>query len=237
MLLERATSLKAQINEFQQLSAETDKAEQFQTRATQFSRAAKRITSANEILSKFADASVSSNFVPNKGADYASKANSLRVTIAEDPSKIHEAPFNLKYDFVDRIIGIADAAERAVAKAWKTYVEKHANFESNDELNVLAEIPQFRARAAIIQRCRKEITALGNSLPTDPRSAKERLKELLANSNAAWNDISSEAIPPAVLSFIRACSNEGAPLLTYTEEVRSWLKNQNLTNSFRIRVG
>ena len=237
MLLERATGLKAKITQFRKISAETDKAEQFQTRATQFGRVAERITRAHEVLSKFADAGVVSNFVPSAAVDYASKASTLRVAIAEDPANIHKAPFDLKYEFVDRLKGIADAAEEAVAKAWKIYVDNRASFESNDVLSALGEVPQFRASVTKIQQCRNYIVALGDTLPTDPLPAKERLDSLLTNHDAAWSNISSEGIPPAVLSFIRASTNEGAPLSTYTEEIRSWLKTRSLLSAFRIRLG
>ena len=237
MLLERAAGLKSAITKCEKIRTDADKAEQFQTRAKLFRGVAKRITRARNILSSFANAGVAFDFVPSNAVGYATKARTLRAAISEDSAKINNPPFDLKHEFTDRITGIADAAEKAMATAWEAHVEKCASFEFNDMLNALVEVPQFRANVSKLRQCRADITALGNTLPSDPLSAVARLNSLVADHKAAWKDLSADDIPSTVLAFIRDSANEGAPLWTYTDEVRSWLKRRNLLKTFRIRLG
>ena len=237
MLLDRANGLRTAITEFEKIRSEADKAEQFQTRAELFRRAAIRISHAFNALRNFADVGIATDFVLNDAADYAAKAKTLRTSISDDPTKIENPPFDLKHEFTDRLKGIADAAESAMARSWKAHVKKCVSFESSDMLDALVEVPQFRTDVIKIRQCRTDIIALGNELPSNPLSAVVRLNSLVAHHEAAWRDLSAEDIPGSVLKFIRASAIEGARLSTYTDEVRSWLESRNLLDAFRIRLG
>ena len=235
MLLERATGLATKIAEYQRLKGAADNGEQFQTRAVQFEALSKRIARTRAVLEALADASVGVSFEPTDGVGYAAKAKTLRTALQENPAAINDPPFNLKYEFVDRISRIAAAADQAMTDTWKAYVAKRADLGSNDLLSALAEVPQLRPAVTKIQRCRKDIAELGNSLPTNPKAAVARMDALVSEHNTVWATLSAENIPQTVISFIRTAADEGAPLTAYTDEVRAWLESRNLLNSFCIR--
>ena len=124
MLLERAADLAARIRQHQKIKSAVDEAEQFRTRATQLETASDLISLARGTLGKFADSDIKVDFVPNGATGYAAKAATLRAAILKTPGAINDPPFDLKHDFIDRLIGIASATDRATAKAWKAFVEK-----------------------------------------------------------------------------------------------------------------
>lgn len=236
MLLERATGLAAKIAKYQELANAADQAEQFQTRANQFGGVAESITRARQALDKLVEAGVPLEFVPTEGVGYAAKAKELRAAINSNPAAINDPPFDLKYEFIDRLNAIVAKANQAMMDAWKAYVAKRSDFGSDDVLSALAAVPQFRKSVARIRECRSDIAAIGNSLPSDPQVAVGRLDTLAAAHNAAWAELSAEDIPKSVLSFVRAAASEGAALATYTDEVRTWLESRNLLTPFRIRL-
>ena len=236
MLLERATGLAAKIAKYQELAKAADQAEQFQTRANQFGGVAERITRARQALGEFVEAGVPVKFVPTEGAGYAAKAKALREAIKSNPATINDPPFDLKYEFIDRLNAIVAKANQAITDAWKAYVTRRGDFGSDDVLSALAAVPQFRKNVAKIRECRSDIATIGNSMPSDLQVTVRRLDALVAAHSAAWAELSAEDIPKNVISFVRAAANEGAPLATYTDEVRTWLESRNLLAAFRIRL-
>jgi hypothetical protein len=147
MLLERATGLAAKITQYRELRSAADEAEQFETRAKQFAAISERLSRTLSALGKLADAGVTISFVPNDGAGYAAKAKALRAAIRDNPAAINDPPFDLKYEFTDRLTMIAGAAEKAMTEAWKAYVAKRGDFGSNFVLSALARSPSS-ARAS-----------------------------------------------------------------------------------------
>ncbi len=236
MLLERAAGLAAKIAKYQELANAADQAEQFQTRANQFGGVAESITRARQALNQLIEAGVPVDFKPTEGAGYAAKAKDLRAAISSNPAAINDPPFDLKYEFIDRLNAIVAKANQAMMNAWKAYVARRSDFGSDDVLSALAAVPQFRKSVARIRECRSDIAMIGNSMPSDPQVAVGRLDALVAAHNAAWAELSAEDIPKSVLSFVRAAASEGAPLATYTDEVRTWLESRSLLTAFRIRL-
>ena len=237
MLLERAADLTAKIAQYQKLKGAADESEQFHTRAKQLTDVAERIARARQAVDRLTDAGVEVSFEPSEGAAYAAKAKALRAALQADPAAINNPPFDLKYEFADRLTGIATAADQAMREAWTGYVAKRAAFGSEDVLTALAAVPQFRASVAKIRRSRTEISALGNGLPTDPNAAVARIGALVEEHDAAWSELSADDIPPSVISFIRTAAGQGAPLEALTAEVKTWLAGRGLLAAFRIRLG
>lgn len=236
MLLERATGLAAKIEKYRELANAADQAEQFQTRASQFGGVAESVTRARQALDQLVEAGVPVEFVLTEGTGYAAKAKELREAINSNPAAINDPPFDLKYEFIDRLNAIVAKANQAMMDAWKAFVAKGSDFGSDDVLSALAAVPQFQKSIARIHECRSDMATIGNSMPSDPQVAVGRLNALVAAQKAAWAELSAEDIPKGVLSFVRAAASEGAALATYTDEVRTWLGSRNLLTAFRIRL-
>lgn len=236
MLLERAATLATKINNYQKLKKTAEEADQFATRATQIGNISLVITRLRETLSCLTEAGVQVEFEPSDGRGYAEKARVLREAVNADPAKLNDPPFDIKYDFADRLNGIASAGEKAASAAWKAYVEKRATFGADDVLSALAQVPQFKVNVARIRQIRSDVAAFGAALPTDPKKAIARLDALVSQHEAAWTSLAASDIPVSVVAFIRAAANSDALLSNFTPEVQVWLESRNLLGAFRIKL-
>ncbi|MGO7394560.1 hypothetical protein ACCS62_28350 [Rhizobium ruizarguesonis] len=236
MLLDRAASLTAKIVEYEKLKSTAAEAAAFQTRATQFLNLSEKLSQTSSSLREFAEAGVKVNFTSADAPVYAGKAKQLRTAILDNPSVLNDPPFDIRYEFVDRIAGIANGAEKALLATWRAYVGGRASYGSTEVLGALAAIPQFAQSVAKIRRCRSAIETLGNSVPSDPKATVTELDKLVAEHEKAWAELSAEDIPMSVVAFIRAAASEGAMLSLYSDEVKLWLNDRGLTTAFRIRL-
>lgn len=237
MLLERATALAAKLRDYEKLKGSADEAAQFNTRATQFAAVADSVARVNDGLAGLGSAGVPVAFAPREAAALAQKAQTLRAAIQQSPTAINDPPFDLKYEFTDRLRAVAGAAEQATTLAWKDYVAKRADFGAEDVLSALGKVSQFASSVAKIRARRTEIGSLGEALPANPAVAVGRIDALLAEHDVAWSELSADDIPRDVIGFIRAAAaNEGAALGALTAEVQAWLVRRELLGAFRIRL-
>ncbi|WP_420566415.1 hypothetical protein [Thalassobaculum sp.] len=237
MLLERARKLSDQLKQFQKVKAAARDAQRFGTRARQFSEAARKIGALRGDLAALKKAGIAVAFQPANGSLLSTRASDLRARVAEDPSAIDHPPFDLKYEFVDRLNAIADSGRAAAIRAWREDVGEQAGTGSQEILNVLQELPQLRAGVTQIRELRKEIIGLSETLPEDPVAARARVRELAEQMQAAWGELDASDIPEEVIAFIRQAAARGAPLTNLTSNILNWLTARSLTDSFRIRLG
>lgn len=236
MLLERAGALSSKISSYHKLKSTADEAEQFLTRANQFATLSEKLVRARATLTKLSQAGVETGFAVMDGSGYAAKARTLREAVHANPATINNPPFDLKYEFADRVSAIALEGEKAALAAWQSYVAKRAEFGADDVLSALAKIPQFRQSIARISQIRTDVARFGAMLPDDPKGAISKLDALMAEHEAAWRALAADDIPRSVVAFIRAAASSDALLSAYTQDVRAWLESRNLLDAFRIKL-
>lgn len=236
MLLDRAAAFATKINTYEKLKNSAAEAAQFDTRAKQLEAVSLLIARLRETLTALAEAGVRVDFQPSDGLGYADKARTLREAIKEDPTKVNDPPFDIKYAFIDRLNGIASAGQKAANNAWKTYVDERAAFGADDVLSALGQVPQFRVSVAKIRHIRAGVADFGASLPPNPKAAIASLDNMLIQHEAAWNTLAASDIPSSVVAFIRAAANSEALLSAYTSEVQTWLDSRNLVGAFRVKL-
>lgn len=236
MLLDRASAVAEKLRNYQALKNTADEAEQIARREQQFANVSMLMQRLRYTLEALADAGVPVDFEPHDGHSFAGKARLLREEIKTNPAKLNDPPFDLKYDFNDRLIGIAGAGERAALAAWKAYVDERAPFGADDVLSALAQVAQFKASVFEIRQIRSEVAAFGVALPSDPKDAIRRLDDLVARHEKAWNTLDASDIPRSVVAFIRAAASGEAMLSAFTPDVQSWLEGRNLLDAFRIKL-
>lgn len=237
MLLERAAGLADKIGRYQKLKAAANEADLFRTRAGQFSEAAMLLSEARATLRRFADAGVSIDFVPANAGDLADKSVQLRAIAADDPAGLANPPFNVAHEFTNRLKGLAIAANSAIQTGWQRFVDENGPGGSDEILEALGKLPQMRASVARIRQCRHKVSTLAATLPADPARAVDQLRDLTSEHRAAWTELTADSLPAGVVTFLRACAAEGAPIVALTGEVRDWLDARDLLGSFRIRIG
>jgi len=235
MLLERAAGLAAKINQYEKLKGTAHEAAQFKTRADQFGAIAERMDRTTAALSRFAQAKIAVGFAFHDPA-LIERTRTLRTAIEQDPNAIGDPPFDLKYEFADRLYGLCEAAGQAMLQAWQAYVRDAAQSSSDEILNALSALPQFRQTIGRIRQCRMEIQSMFASVPEDVAAGAKRIGELVEAQRTAWAELSASDIPPAVIAFLKACGGDGAPLSALSDDVRAWLEARKLLGAFRILI-
>lgn len=236
MLLDQAKATAAKIADYERLQATVDEAKQFETRSKQFSETTAGLSRAKQVLESMRNAGIEVDFIPNESSSLIEKTKSLRTGIKTSPKTLLDPPFDLKFGFTDRILGIKVAAEATVLAAWAIYVRKNNEFGSDEVLDALSAVPQYRAAVVKIRSLRSQLLALESVIPSDPKMGISQVQSIVENYRKTWNEMTAEGIPGSVIAFLRACAAEGAPLNGLTEEVRGWLESRNLLQAFRIKI-
>lgn len=236
MLLDRAKELRSKIDKFQKVKTAASNAQPFDTRARQFSDVGKRIHELRGVIASMDDADIAVNFQAANATALAEKASQLRAQLAEDPTVIHDPPFDLKHEFVDRLLAIAEAGRVTAAERWSSYIRERANLGSEETLKVLAALPQLKECVGRIRKNRSELILLSKTLPNDPKAVLAQVKGLVDEAQAEWSKLQANDIPQEVIAFIRQSASEGAPLATLKPSIVSWLNERGLTDSFRVRL-
>jgi hypothetical protein len=236
MLLDQAKRLATRIGEYSRLKSNAGAAKEFETRATMFGGAAQALDTAKTSLDRLKAAAIASDFVANDAADLAAKATTLRELLKEDPSKLADPPFNLKYDFVDRLSSLCGAANKAVLAAWQAHIAKNSVMASSEMLAALAAVPQYKPVVLRIGALKGQVATLAQSVPDDIAAGLAQLQSIMEAYAAAWGEMIGDGIPRDVIAFLRAAAAEGAALDQLTHEVRTWLEARGLLSLFRIKI-
>jgi len=236
MLIERAKVLSKRIAEYDRLKGSANEAMKLETRAEQFQEASDAIARTRSTLKRFADVGVSVSFVPKECDALIGRANVLRAAVQSDYKKLDDPPFNLKFEFIDRLRSISASADDEILSAWQSFVRTSSDPVSDDILEALAAVPQYRPVVSTIRACRTKLATLASTVPSDLKTAIDALHTIVKDHRSAWTEMTAEGIPPSVISFLQACAAQGAPLTGLTDEVRGWLESRNLIHAFRIKI-
>jgi|GEM_PF-1823745 len=236
MLLERSASLAEKINNYNKIRAVAKEAKQYETRASQIEVAARAVADLHTKILALRRAGVPVAFVPTDGAGLEQRAKALREALAADPRILENPPFDLKYQFLDRLNALAQSADKMMLTAWQNFVDERATPHSEDILTALHAVPQFRPSVERLRAIGAELNVMRNAIPTDAVGAIERLSRLSSKLSSAWAEITTEDIPQDVIRFLKGCTGGGAPLSSLTESIHSWFKDKNLLGVFRVRI-
>lgn len=127
-----------------------------------------------------------------------------------------------------------DQIEKRLLAAWQSHVD---GAMGKHDFGVLAEwdhVAEFRKAAREIRLIQTKLSDLRNRLPDDER-AFLLLKKSAQDLKDAWEQL--DKTPPKVLKFLRqASTQEGAPLSLVDHEVREWICERKMEDSFRVRT-
>jgi hypothetical protein len=237
MLLDRAAGLTEKIGRYEKLKTAANQAQTYKTRASQFEQARLKLAETQKAVKQFDEAAIPVAFGATNATQLLTNASALRDQFVADPGVIANPPFDLKYEFVDRISGLTDFATIALENAWRSYVHSRSAIGSSEVLDALMRLPQFRASIVSIKECNGKVAQLAAQVPMDLQAAVVSLDQLVQQLRSAWAAISADDIPESLIKFLRATAAEGVPLDLLSEETREWLAAKGLLNAFRIRIG
>src|SRR5436853_560221 len=101
MLLERAEGLADRINRYDNLKAAAKQADLYRTRDQQLEQAGLALREARTAIERFLASGIPVDFVALHADSLIDMANKLA-----DPIVLADPPFNLKYEFTDRLLSM-----------------------------------------------------------------------------------------------------------------------------------
>lgn len=141
---------------------------------------------------------------------------------------------NFKGNFLkSNIESLKTTLERQLSEAWKSYCDQQMPTTNNEILSLLAKVEAFKQTVLQIQIIDKKIkNVIYPKNYADFTICDREIEQL----KYYWNSLSSDEVPEAVLHFLRAAANQGAPLNLLTSEVQDWINQHGISDSLRIRL-
>lgn len=214
------------------------KSQTMETRAKQFLDKATKLNQLSETLGSLRAAGVKVRFSPAKGERLAKMAESIAEQLKKDQDYLHNPTFDLKYKFLDRLQSIVSDGNSAATRAWQTHIGGSAYGTSQETIGILRKIPKLRRAVDKLSEIDTKLKQLANEVPKDPVSAIELHNELIDAWKLEWSRLGADEMSTNVINFIRQAGTfgHGAPLSVLNTEIRAWIENHGLSDSFRIQL-
>ena len=172
--------------------------------------------------------------------DLIQRTDKLLNIIADAEAKFQENPElilnNESFNGIgldSSVNGLKTALKEQLIKNWKTYLTQQMPSTNKEMLNLLSEVEAFRPTVQRIQKLDLQLQQI--EFPKN-REDFERVDQQIDLLRQSWNSLSSDEVPAAVLSFLKAAADQGAPIDFLTPEVQEWLTKHGIANSLRIRL-
>lgn len=235
MIIEDAAALVALADRRRTLQQLVTEAKRFATRQQQLTAQLARLQTAAGTLTLFREQNVGFPALPTDAAAAAAKAvANAAAAYAADP----QATLGGLGEVEKRVAAFADKLEKAIQDCWAEYARGKARSDNEDLLAVLEKIPDFKPTVKRVRALRAQLHTQTSAVPSTAGALAD-FHATLAEIAVEWSALGSDAVPPAVIDFLRkAVSADGARLDVLLEEpaIAKWLTEKKLMPAFRIRL-
>lgn len=235
MLLDQANTLVERITRYQTLKEQARHAQTFETRANQLKKSASDLSANVATMKALYGANIAVDFKFSSKDQVKARTQELREGFGSNPAFVDNPGFDLRFEYVAPLSGLADNIKEAAIKAWQKYVVERREQVSPEILSALRAVPEYRPIVATVQHCQEKIEGLTSSIPVDVSKALQQLASLTETQREAWLKLTGGELPNSVISFLRSSMGEGAELRQLTPEVVDWLQTRSLESAFRIK--
>ncbi len=233
MLLEKSQELIELSQKKQALRKNLDNLQIIQTRQKQITDALASIQPLVEALKAFRQRGINNIDLTHKAESILSFVINAEENLQKNPDWILENK-NFKGSFLNsNINSLKTTLEQQLSEVWKSYRDQQMPSTNNEILNLLAKVEAFKQTVLQIQIIDKKIKNVIYPKNNADFTICEREIEQLKH---AWDSLSSDEVPEAVLHFLRAAANQGAPLNLLTSEVQDWINQHGIADSLKIRL-
>lgn len=235
MLLEKVETLKADLASYRQAKTAGDQAGAFKARAAQFSDLSLKLRQAIGAWQALEHGKVPVER-PHPLPGPRKEVLALKEKFVADPASFETANTHFRHELAPAISKRTSQIADSAKQAWETFVDERADLPRREVLDTLATLVSYRQHVERILRQAENVAALRATVPSAETidSVLAALDRARKEKDEAFAAMSGDALPPEVLKFLRAASQQGASLADYTDVVRIWLDERNLGAAFRI---
>ncbi|MEA5506976.1 hypothetical protein VB735_28560 [Halotia wernerae UHCC 0503] len=233
MLLEKSQELVELSQRKKSLQSFAANLQIIQTRQKQITEAVAAIKLLVEALKAFRQRGINNIDLTHKVESILSFVINAEDNLQNNPHWILDNK-NFKGNILkSNIDSLKTTLEQQLSEAWKRYRDQQMPSTNNEILNLLAKVEAFKNTVRDIQIIDREIQNVIYPKNNAEFAVYERKIEQL---KYYWNSLSSDEVPEAVLHFLRAAANQGAPLNIFTSEVQDWINQHGISDSLKIRL-
>lgn len=233
MLSERSGTLVQRIQDYKALRQASEEAHSYETRLEQLRAETNRLSPVFRTREAMTEHGITIELPIATGNRIISKLLELRTNYERDPQTItsQQALGNLQRDFLQ----LCQRLTELLSAAWANYTQSKQATGDELLLDVFAQLKGFQESVAIIRRLQTEVSTRAHRLPRS-RDDIQAFDVAVDQLRSKWSELEGEGVPPSVLEFIRAAASRGAGLELITDEVRTWLIDRGVKESFHVVV-
>lgn len=133
----------------------------------------------------------------------------------------------------DRIEAHCDGLDRRLENAWEQFLKVERPQSNEQLLDLLGKLPAFSQTVGKIRKLYAELRHVRR--PTTQEHF-DNVKDAIEALKNAWATLEANDVPEAVVVFLQHAGSRGAKLSLLTPEVRAWLKEHGVIDSFAVQL-
>lgn len=138
--------------------------------------------------------------------------------------------------FQKAVKGNTSTIYQLLLQTWRAYIESLTPPIQPETMSIFRKIPSFQMDVDLIGQHQNDLHAFFNRLPESDDEI-EQVKKRCAALHELWKKFGQGSVSNEVLQFLKmAGSPTGAPMSMWTNEVATWLQEQDILNDCTIRI-
>ena len=233
-LLKRAGQL---VDELEQLEVSRRLAENvrgFNTRADELEKAFQAFSKLEKLVNVFRSRSIQFTLSMNL-TNLRQTLLTIVLAYENDPETLLKPDNTLTKTFWNPLKNYPNQINLDLELNWKRYAQNLLPRLDNELIEIFEKLPSTKTQVNTIRQLQQQAYTLSSSLPTSEHDIDE-LERMVASIKTQWQGLQTTDIPASVLTFLKAVRSGGASLQLFTDEVRQWLVDKQLTHAFCISL-
>lgn len=230
-LLQRANKLADELEKLETLKELAQDVTLFGTRATELEQGVQIFSDLARRVKIFRNRNIHCPL----NIDLANLCQSLDKIVTNyqsNPKTIKPNPESLR-TFWKPLKDYPGQLRQDLQTAWQNYTRRILPIIDKELLEIFEHLPSTKSQVSTIRQLQQQAYTLSLSLPTSEHDIDE-LERMVASIKTQWQGLQTTDIPASVLTFLKEVRSGGASLQLFTDEVRQWLVDQQLTHAFCI---
>lgn len=230
MIAEECKKLRAQLEEVAQAEERENVVEQLESRRTElFALRESVISVTNSLKAMSSRTEIVGKLDPTKAIERVQK---IREALMTDPLSITKGRdfSNMKKAFEK----FAEDSSAAAEATWELYMPKARPSVDTNQLAQAEQQKDFATIALQLKTRAKYAEKIGKKPPADEDEFLE-IESAWADIRQMISELPDVADDPKVQKFLKAANSQcGASIDLLTDEVRAWLRDNNVAEKYRI---
>lgn len=125
--------------------------------------------------------------------------------------------------------------ERKVQSAWSEYYREKVPELNSSLLDALGDFEDFSEEVQTVRQCTQALQRWKDK-PPETKEEFDSFETFVERRSSTWQELKSDELSEEILEFLIDAGSDGATPTQYTEEVQSWLAENDLLDRVRIHL-